>query len=273
MSNALPPTIHVRSYGPPSALDRHDFAQLVLPLSGALALEIDGLGARLDPLKGAVVAPGAWHAQDSACANRSLIVDFDVDAAATPDLAARLLERPFCALDPAARKLIEFMAILAEEGGVASGSVAGAAAGALAGWLPLLLDRLALDAPRPRSRLAALLARIELDPGLPWHTETMARSAGLSVSRLHALFREEQGASPHGWLRSVRLARVQEWLAQGDAPIAELALRAGFGDQSALTRALRDATGMTPAAYRRERRAERDAARQPGAQENPPKTQ
>jgi AraC-like DNA-binding protein len=270
MSKVPTPAIHVRSYGSPSAPDRHGFAQLVLPLSGTLALEIDGRGARLDPLNGAVVAPGAWHAQDSACANRSLIVDFDLDAAATPDLTARLLERPFCALEPAARKLVDFMAILAGEG------VAGPAAGALAGWLPLLLDRLALDAPRPRSRLAALLARIELDPGLPWHTEAMARSAGLSVSRLHALFREEQGATPHGWLLALRLARVQDWLAQGDAPIAELALRAGFGDQSALTRALRDATGMTPAAYRRERRerrTERDAARQPGVQENPPKTQ
>jgi AraC-like DNA-binding protein len=257
MSSLPSPVVHLRSYGAPSAPDRHDFAQLVLPLSGALALEIDGRAGRLDPLQGAVIAPGAWHAQDGPAGNRNLIVDLDFTEAA-PGVAERLFERSFRPLDPAARKLVEFMAILVADGGVGPG--------VLSGWLPLLLDRLAAQAPQPRSRLAALLAQIELDPGLPWSTETMARRAGLSVSRLHALFRDEQGASPHAWLLSLRLARVRDWLAHGDAPIAELALRAGFGDQSALTRALREATGMTPAAYRRERRARR-------AQENASKTQ
>jgi AraC-like DNA-binding protein len=279
MTTATPPTaasagspvVHLRSYGPPGAPDRHDFAQLVLPLRGALALEIEGRTGRLDPLRGGVVAPGAWHAQDSAGDNRNLIVDLDIDAAATPDVAARLLERPFPQIDPAARKLVEFMGILAGE--------ARPAPAVLAGWLPLLLDRLASLPPRPGSHLAALMAQIELEPGLPWRTETMARRAGLSVSRLHALFRDEFDATPHGWLLALRLARVREWLAHGDAPIAELALRAGFCDQSALTRALRDATGMSPAVYRREQRDERQRERrsvqqqtvQEGAQENSPK--
>jgi transcriptional regulator GlxA family with amidase domain len=121
----------------------------------------------------------------------------------------------------------------------------------LTGWVPLLLDTLVLDAPRPTSRLAALLARVEAEPGLAWTTDTMARSAGLSVSRLHALFRTELDTSPHAWLRDVRLARARAWLAETARPIADIALAAGFSDQSALTRALRDATGMTPGAYRR----------------------
>jgi AraC-like DNA-binding protein len=79
----------------------------------------------------------------------------------------------------------------------------------------------------------------------------MAKSAGLSVSRLHALFRAELDTSPHAWLRDVRLARARAWLADTSRPIAEIALAAGFSDQTALTRALRDATGMTPGAYRR----------------------
>jgi AraC-like DNA-binding protein len=124
------------------------------------------------------------------------------------------------------------------------------------GWVPLLLDTLALDAPRPASRLAALLARIEADPGRPWTTEAMARAAGVSVSRLHALFREELDASPHAWLLEHRLGKASEWLASTAAPIADIALRAGFSEQSALTRALRKATGMTPAAYRRQHRPE-----------------
>jgi AraC-like DNA-binding protein len=84
----------------------------------------------------------------------------------------------------------------------------------------------------------------------------MARAAGVSVSRLHGLFREELASSPHAWLLAHRIGRACEWLASTATPIAEIALRAGFSEQSALTRALRKATGMTPAAYRREHRLE-----------------
>jgi len=235
--------LHLRSYGQVRTSDRHDFAQLVLPVSGTLLLEVAGREGRLDPLRAAFVAPQAWHSQCSASPNRSLILDLDL-ATVAPGAGERLREQPFPALGPAARKLVEFMGILAGGGNVAPQ--------VLQGWVPLLLDTLALDAPAPRSRLAALLARIELEPGLPWSTESMARAAGLSVSRLHALFREEQGSTPHAWLLALRLARVRDWLAHTEAPIAELALRAGFSEQSALTRALRQATGMTPAAYRRQ---------------------
>jgi AraC-like DNA-binding protein len=239
--------VHIRSYGELRDADRHDFAQLVLPLAGSLLLDIDGRTGQLDLLRGAVVAPRAWHAQGFQGANRSLIVDVDW-AGVDPELGDRLLERPFPTLQPAARKLVEFMGIVLDAGKPAAST--------LSGWLPLLLDTLVLDAPRPASRLAALLARIELEPGQTWTTETMARSAGLSVSRLHALFREELDASPHGWLLGLRIARVREWLAQTDEPIAAIALHAGFGDQSALTRAFKKAIGRTPAEYRRAHRQE-----------------
>jgi AraC-like DNA-binding protein len=76
----------------------------------------------------------------------------------------------------------------------------------------------------------------------------------MSVSRLHSLFREDLESTPHAWLSQVRLGRVQHWLATTNLSIAELAYRGGYADQSALTRAMRNATGLTPAAYRRERR-------------------
>jgi AraC-like DNA-binding protein len=230
-------SLHVRSYGTDLGADRHDYAQLVLPLGGAVLLDIEGRQDRLDPLRGACVAPGAWHAQRGIGRNESLIVDVDTGAMSHPAWE-RLLERPFMTLGPGARKLVEFMGVMRQPA-------------LLTGWVPLLLDTLALDSPRPASRLAALLARIEAEPGLAWTTDTMARCAGLSVSRLHALFRAELDTSPHAWLRDVRLSRARAWLADTARPIADIALAAGFSDQSALTRALRDVTGMTPGAYRR----------------------
>jgi AraC-like DNA-binding protein len=245
----MPSTVdlHLRSYGQLGEPDRHDYGQLVLPLSGALLLDVEGRQGRLDPLHAGFVAPGAWHAQSGDAANRSIIVDIATQALA-PDDSERLFGRPFAPLGPAARKLVEFMALMADSG-AAPGSV-------VQGWVPLLLDTLTLDAPRPASRLAALCSSIEASPGQAWSTDAMARAAGVSVSRLHALFNEELGTSPHAWLLERRLQRACEALASTEVPIAEIALRAGFSEQSALTRALRKATGMTPAAYRRRQRLE-----------------
>jgi AraC-like DNA-binding protein len=243
--------LHLRSYGPLTAPDRHDYGQLVLPLSGALLLEVEGRQGLLDPLRAGFVAPGAWHAQHGDASNRSIIVDIAADGL-TPDTAGRLFEHPFAPLGPAARKLIEFMALMAGSGKVAPSL--------LQGWVPLLVDTLALDAPRPASRLAALRSRIGVEPGLPWSTDAMAKTLGCSVSRLHALFREELDTTPHAWLLEQRLGKAREWLATSAAPIAEIALRAGFSEQSALTRALRKASGMTPAAYRRQHRQSGDDA-------------
>ena len=234
--------LHLRSYGSTRTSDRHEFGQLVLPVSGEVALEIEGRQARLDPLRVAVVAPRAWHSQCSPVANQSLIVDLGPDTFAQGPWQ-RLLEQPFGALGPAARKLVEFMGIMA--------AARPPAPSVLAGWTPLLLDTLALGAPEPGSRLAALLARIEAEPGLPWSTEAMARAAGLSVSRLHALFREERDSTPHDWLLDCRLRQACEWLRGSDQPVAAIALGAGFSEQSALTRAMRRAMNTTPAAYRR----------------------
>ena len=67
--------IAIRSYGVDSTADRHDFAQIVLPLSGTLAMDIAGREARLDRRIVAFVDNGARHDQTSRVANRSIILD------------------------------------------------------------------------------------------------------------------------------------------------------------------------------------------------------
>jgi len=239
--------IAIRSYAAEHEPDRHPFAQLVLPVAGEVRLNVDiqgTQGGRIDPLHCAFVPVGAWHTQSSRVFNRSLILDID-ETALSHAVWERLHDRPFAALDPAARKLVEFMQLLTEQKTLQPAH--------LDGWVPLLLDTLALGPhlPQPRSRLAALLAQVGADPGRPWTTESMAQCARLSVSRLHVLFREEQGTTPHAWLLQQRIDLACRWLAGSDRAIAEVALAAGFSEQSALTRAMRQALDITPAAYRR----------------------
>jgi AraC-like DNA-binding protein len=98
---------------------------------------------------------------------------------------------------------------------------------------------------------AVARARQRLDDA-PEQPVTLAGLAALSgVSRFQLLrgFAREVGATPHAYLlqRRVRLAR--RLLVEGCAPV-EAALRAGFADQSHLTRAFRRQFGVTPACYR-----------------------
>jgi len=240
--------VNLRSYGQARESDRHEFTQLVLPMNGQVALQIDGKRGRVDPGVGAVIAPGLWHSQHSSVPNNSIILDVDSTTIGL-EFWERLFDRPFMPIGPAARKLIEYMGLMTKQ--------KSATPSVIHGWTPLLLDTLVLGTPQPSSRLTSLLVRVQADPGLPWSTESMAECASLSVSRLHAIFRFELQTSPHAWLLQQRINHACELLDFSGDSIAEIALAAGFSDQSALTRAMRDSIDTTPAAYRRHIRENR----------------
>ncbi|WP_419896072.1 AraC family transcriptional regulator [Roseomonas sp. USHLN139] len=247
--------VWLRSYGAPSTPHCHDFAQLVLPLEGSLEMEIGGRGAVLDRRTAAYVDQGVRHDQASPQRNRAVILDLDRQALGG-GLADRLAARPLIVLPPEARSLVDYMGQSLARGP--------ASPARLAHWMPLLIEALgggaaAAEAPR----LAGLLAALRQEPFRPWTTAAMAAAAGLSTSRLHAVFRAELSATPRAYLAGLRLAHVQRWLAEGETPIAELACRGGYADQSALTRALRKATGLTPAAYRRQAQESRSRPQEP----------
>jgi len=237
--------LSLRSYGHSGPAHHHDHVQVVLPLRGALHLEIDGRGGQVGPHCAAFVAPGATHAQSALGENRFLILDCAVDTVGE-QACERFAGQPFLPLAPGLRPLLDYVD-LRREGTLLAPALASHV-------LPLLLD--ALSRPvTPLTRLQRLLARIEADPGDAWPVERMAASAQLSVSALHALFRRELDVPPQAWLSELRLRRVMAALAQSDIPVAQLATAGGWSDQTALTRAMRRATGLTPAAYRRAQRA------------------
>ncbi len=242
-----PLSIDVRSYGRDSTTDSHGFAQIVLPLEGSLTMEIGTRGGAIRRGDMAFVDTDMRHDQASQHANRSFILDLDRQALA-PRLRDELARSPYSALSPAANKLVDFMALMATQP-CASHETTQAI---VERWAPLLFDTLAGETPRARLRLTALLAAVEAEPGGQWTAASMARHVGVGVSRLHELFRHELNTTPRAWLSDLRLQRVREALCAGHLSIAELAYRFGYSDQSALTRAMRKATGLAPAAYRRQ---------------------
>ena len=75
--------------------------------------------------------------------------------------------------------------------------------------------------------------------------------AGVHPSHLGREFKRRFGCSPVAYLRTLRLEWAAERIRGTGDPIAEIALAAGFCDQSHFTRAFARSTGRPPAAYRR----------------------
>jgi AraC family transcriptional regulator len=98
------------------------------------------------------------------------------------------------------------------------------------------------------------LARMQADFESAWPSSRVARDAGLSAPHAAREFRRHTGRGIGEHVRRLRLAHARTLLA-GSEPVATIAARAGFCDQSHLTRCFRAAFGVTPEHYRRSVRA------------------
>lgn len=114
-------------------------------------------------------------------------------------------------------------------------------------------ERLA-EAPVPDGRLGAVASWLRLSFNRPITRAEMARRAGLAESTFAAAFRATYGVPPLRYLNDLRLERARDLLASSGASIEEVAAACGFNDLPWFSRNFRRRYGMTPSAWRRERR-------------------
>ena len=103
------------------------------------------------------------------------------------------------------------------------------------------------DGMLPRGRLRAVVEYIEehLDAGPT--LGQMAAVARLSAYHFARQFKAATGLPPHQYVIARRVERARELLQAGtDASLAEVALRAGFSDQSQFCRHFKRLLGVTP---------------------------
>lgn len=100
------------------------------------------------------------------------------------------------------------------------------------GWLPKVIEYLHANDDR-HVRIDDVAAQVDLHPGY------LARS-----------FRKHVGMPLGSYAREIRLDRVAAELASSEDRILDIAIAAGFTDQSHLTRLFRRRFGLTPAQYR-----------------------
>jgi transcriptional regulator GlxA family with amidase domain len=80
--------------------------------------------------------------------------------------------------------------------------------------------------------------------------EALAGLANLSVCYFVRAFKQSVGVTPHDYLIRRRVERTMELLSSTDMPLSEIALAAGFSDQSHCARRFRQHVGMSPRGYR-----------------------
>jgi AraC-like DNA-binding protein len=80
--------------------------------------------------------------------------------------------------------------------------------------------------------------------------ETLAKMAGLSVHHFARVFKQSIGIPPHCYILQRRIERARHLLLNTKRPLSEIALSAGFSDQSHLARHFRRTTGLSPSAMR-----------------------
>ncbi|RXN83741.1 AraC family transcriptional regulator [Achromobacter aloeverae] len=214
---------------------------MVLPVYGGMEIEVGGRGGRLTQGVGAFVPRNTGHAQSSGAKNRFLVVDVSTGALDSASVE-RLSRNRFFAVTPAAEHLVQYMALALDGGGDEARSTH---------WLSLFLGAMETPVTGPKSRLSGLLEKLKSRPGRAWTVDEMAAIVGVSESRLYVLFRNAFDCTPHAWLAEQRMQAVRHGLSSTSMSIAEIAGMAGFSDQSALTRAFRQATNFTPAEYRK----------------------
>jgi AraC family transcriptional regulator len=111
-------------------------------------------------------------------------------------------------------------------------------------------DSIGVRGARPPGWLRRVKHLIEARFQEPLTLVDLAREAGVHPVHLVTVFRRYLHCTPFDFVRRLRVNFVAEQLVHGETCLVEIALRAGFTQQSHFCRVFKNVTGLTPSAYR-----------------------
>lgn len=109
------------------------------------------------------------------------------------------------------------------------------------GWLAALRDK----------QIGRALAAIHRQPQKEWSVASLAREVGMSRSGFSARFTQLVGDSAMRYLTRWRMQLARAQLAEGTAPLSQLADRLGYQSEAAFCRAFKREFGVSPGSFRR----------------------
>ncbi len=100
-----------------------------------------------------------------------------------------------------------------------------------------------------RRQLRAVTDYVDDHLGTDLSLAELAGVAGVSASHFKALFKQSVGSPVHQYVIQRRVNYAASLLSRGSLKLSEVALQAGFADQSHMARCMRRVMGMTPSMF------------------------
>lgn len=220
----------LRHYQRDTTTHHHDYAQLVMPIDGALDIEVAGKAAALNVGQACIILPGERH--DFAADPKSAFLVHDSQW--LPDGVG---EQVFITLDATQRAYLSFVQSALAHGRSLLGM------GEL--WLSLLAAPNGVSA-----RIRRVQRHIELHLGASLGSRELAAEACLGLSQFNQRFRRELGMSPQHYVQQRRLAMAARLLIETGLPVSEVAARVGYDNPSAFAERFAREYGFTPSRWR-----------------------
>ncbi|UTW13409.1 AraC family transcriptional regulator [Marinobacterium rhizophilum] len=231
--------LDLRSYDRETRRHAHDYHQLVLPVSGALQMQIGSREGLVDGRQAAVIGAGEDHAFAGAVDNRFIVADI-------PVALAPLLQRlpAFVTLDDSLGRYIRFLQTELEQGGSA----------VMRRQMLLLLIELLNERHGAAAALDRRLraAQVWMDEHLeqPVTLGQVAAAAHISPRQLSALFRQTLAMTPQQYLLERRMQTAWALLEAGELSIQRIAERVGYSSLAAFSDRFRRHFGKSPRYFR-----------------------
>lgn len=223
---------------------RHDYSQILLPMQGAMRLDVEGHHSVVSSNCVAIIPREHEHDFEPTADCSMLILDVEAGAfagAAEPALLRDLIPS-LTRVEPWLWRMFRQLGAEVEAGTCRPSDAAQMAMAGLQLVAPSAM-------PRPLSRAEGRVIEVAHSDGTGTVAE-MARSAGLGQSRFHALFRATTGQSPKQAQLTRLFDEAAEQLVKTALPVSEIAYALGYQNASSFNRQFRRRFGLTPSEFR-----------------------
>lgn len=234
-------TLDLRSYSDETRVHQHDYHQLVLPVEGSLAMNIEGREGEVSQTEIALVSAGKDHQFSGSSQNCFVVAD--VPAALAPELE----QLPaFINLDQALARYVTFLhqQLLQQQ------TNANSQRQMLLLLVELLKERFG-HAVQLDKRIEAVRDYLDQNYAQPTSQAQLAVIASLSVRQLNEIFRRDLGMTPQQYLVEKRMQQAWQLLTQGRLQIQQIAEQVGYTSLAAFSDRFRRHFGHSPRHFRR----------------------
>jgi AraC-like DNA-binding protein len=239
----------VRTYKETGGRHNHPFAQVIVPLSGAMEIEVEGRGERLTTSVFGALDVHATH--DFFTVKDARFLVFDIDQEILVENTELVRGLPFQervrTIDPRAFRFLRYYAAELQHCTLPDQARQLLALSGLA----LLAEAPGGEPLRKHAARIAAAARWIEDHSTSGNSVTgLAARFALSRSHFVELFQRELGRSPKQYEIDIRMARAVELLLRSGRSISEIAFEVGYLNVSAFTRTFTRHFGSTPGSFR-----------------------